>query len=252
MWKFDHLSWRWSKLKEVFTVYVYSCFEFDACTLSLVSGVFFEVIPNWVLTGAVDIRGFFRGIVRVIMRPYWHTPPRNTGCRYIVYYMTDKWRLELCIGCVLTHTHTHIHARAHTHIHTDYIDRSFFLLPLSLSRTNMHTRHKSLGLSVGWRKLDAKEAARRLKPQRFSIHWPIPADDTEKLFETLLTDQNWTIWVCADEAERPETQFRLKKGGADLGQSKKRPKMTDNLKQGLRRHGYVTDDMLRLAQENNE
>jgi hypothetical protein len=93
----------------------------------------------------------------------------------------------------------------------------------------MHTRHKSLGLSVGWRKLDANDASRRLKPQRFSIHrgWPIPGDETEKLFEKLLTDRNWTIWVCADEAERPETQFRLKKGGAELEEPKKRPKMTE-------------------------
>ena len=151
-----------------------------------------------------------------------------------------------------THTRAHLHARARTHTYTltTSIALSFFFL----SRTNLHTRHKSLGLSVGWRKLDANDASRRLKPQRFFIHrgWPIPGDETEKLFEKLLTDRNWTIWVCADEAERPETQFRLKKGGADVEEPKKRPKMTEKLKRGLIKHGYVADDMLRLAQENNE
>ena len=116
----------------------------------------------------------------------------------------------------------------------------------------MHTRHKSLGLSVEWRKLDAKEAARRLKPQRTGGSWSIPADDTEKLFEKLLTVQNWNIWVCADESKGPETQFRLKKGGADLEKPTAQNRTTAKVKEGLIKHGYVTDDMLRLAQEKNE
>ncbi len=147
----------------------------------------------------------------------------------------------------------HTHIRAHTHIHTDYIDRSFFLVPLSLSRTNMHTRHKSLGLSVEWRKLDAKEAARRLKPQRTGYIWSIPPDDTEKLFEKLLTEGKWTsgdIWIRPGADD--ETQFRLIKGGDPCGEPQKKPKMMEKLKRGLIRYGYVTDDMLRLAQEKNE
>jgi hypothetical protein len=201
---------------------------------------------------------------RTYTRAHTHTY-RNAGCRcsgmravdvaYIIWPISDGWSYVSAV-CAHKHTRTYTRARTHTHIHTDYIDCSFFLFRLSLSRTNMHTRHKSLGLSVGWRKLDAKDASRRLKPQRFFIHhtsgWPIPADDTERLFETLLTDQNWTIWVCADEAERSETQFRLKKGGAYFGKPEKRPKMTENLKRGLIKHGLVTDDMLRLARENNE
>jgi hypothetical protein len=148
---------------------------------------------------------------------------------------------------VCTHTYAHIHARAHTHIHTDYIDRSFFLFPLSPSRTNMHTRHKSFGLSVTWRKLDAKGAAFLLKPKVLRVtegSWSIPADETEKLFETLLTEGKWEsgeIWVRADN----KSQFRLSKDGVEFGKPRKQSKLTGDLKDALKSNGYVTDDMLK-------
>jgi hypothetical protein len=44
----------------------------------------------------------------------------------------------------------------------------------------------------------------------------------------------------------------LKKGGADLEKPTAQNRTTAKVKEGLIKHGYVTDDMLRLAQENNE
>ncbi len=178
---------------------------------------------------------------------------------YITWPISDGWSY---VSAVCAHTHTRTYTRARTHIHTDYIDRSFFLFPLSLSRTNMHTRHKSLGLSVdpsvGWRKLDAKEAAFELRPKKmvYASHvknrWTLPPEQTQELFEKLLTDPKlkWTVWKWKSEDIwiRPgadETQFRLKKGGDSCGQPQPQNKMTQQLKDGLKRHGYVTDGMLK-------
>ena len=66
---------------------------------------------------------------------------------------------------------------------------------------------------------------------------------TQELFEKLLTDKKWDIWVLWVRTDEP--QFRLSKDGVNFGKPLKQNEMTKKLKTELRNHGYVTEQDLR-------
>ena len=135
------------------------------------------------------------------------------------------------------HTHTHTYTRAHTHTHTHTlttsITLSFFFLCLYLAQICTHGTNSSACQSDGASHSDVKDATRLLpskkmvSSQNVKDKWTLSAEQTEELFEKLLTGTKWAsgdIWVRADKSE-----FRLKTKNAEFQKPRTQYRMTRKL-----------------------